>query len=238
MRAILFDFGGTLDADGVTWLERFHAIYKEEGIPSSREQFDRAFYASDDDLAKRFKLADLGLEETLLLQAQCVLETLAPGRADARDRLVEAFLRGCREHFLLNRPFLGRLRRDFRLGIVSNFYGNINSVLDGEGLLEFFDVIADSGVVGAEKPAPAIFLHAIRELGSTPEDSLMVGDSIRRDMRGAEALGMPHALVTKTPQEPCCPKAWVLSTVRELESRLAAEPDGPAVPCCHEEPSS
>ena len=32
IETVLFDFGGTLDADGVAWKERFHALYRAEGL--------------------------------------------------------------------------------------------------------------------------------------------------------------------------------------------------------------
>ncbi|MBI5625289.1 MAG: HAD-IA family hydrolase [Elusimicrobia bacterium] len=258
MRAILLDFGGTLDADGTTWIDRFYSLYKDEGLRPSREEFEDAFYASDDNLAKRFPLAGVGLEQTLDLQVRCVLEVLAPdavpaakpappeerrgrprreppeepqdeaagGLPDGLDglggRVAARFLADCRRHFRRNRPVLERLRRNYKLGIVSNFYGNLDSVLDGEGLLDLFDAISDSGVVGAEKPDGKLFLHAARSLGVEAAECLMVGDSVRRDMRGAEGLGMPHALIATDPALACCPSCWVLPDVTHLERRLAA----------------
>lgn len=221
MESILFDFGGTLDADGTTWLERFHAIYKEEGIEPPRERFDRAFYDADDGLPARAGLPGLDLEKTLSLQVSAVLETLAPEKLSLKGKVVDRFLKDCRRHFKRNRPLLERLRRKYRLGIVSNFYGNLDSVLRGEGLRDLFDVVADSGVVGAQKPEPAIFLHALSVLGSDSARSVMVGDSIPRDMRGAEGLRMPHALLTGTPRPPCCPAGWTLATLADLEARLS-----------------
>src|SRR5436190_22553911 len=47
---LLFDFGGTLDADGIAWKDRFFRLWREEGEDPSRETFDRAFYAADDAL--------------------------------------------------------------------------------------------------------------------------------------------------------------------------------------------
>ena len=32
IETVLFDFGGTLDADGVAWKERFYALYQSEGL--------------------------------------------------------------------------------------------------------------------------------------------------------------------------------------------------------------
>jgi len=48
--AVLFDFGGTLDADGVPWRERFRRLFRQEGVDIAPEAFDRAFYAADDAL--------------------------------------------------------------------------------------------------------------------------------------------------------------------------------------------
>jgi len=56
MKSILFDYGGTLDSDGSTWLERFAPIYKEYGIDVPKQRFDRAFYDSNDNLPARFAL--------------------------------------------------------------------------------------------------------------------------------------------------------------------------------------
>src|SRR4029079_14282757 len=50
VKTLLFDFGGTLDADGVAWKERFHALYRTDGLDVTSDAFARAFYAADDPL--------------------------------------------------------------------------------------------------------------------------------------------------------------------------------------------
>ena len=47
---LLFDFGGTLDADGVPWMERFYEHYCAEGLTMSVEAFAPFFYRADDQL--------------------------------------------------------------------------------------------------------------------------------------------------------------------------------------------
>ena len=37
IEALLFDFGGTLDASGVAWKERFYAFYRDEGLDMAAE---------------------------------------------------------------------------------------------------------------------------------------------------------------------------------------------------------
>ena len=48
--AVLFDFGGTLDADGLAWKERVYRLFREEGVAVERERFDPLFHAADDAL--------------------------------------------------------------------------------------------------------------------------------------------------------------------------------------------
>lgn len=221
MKSILFDYGGTLDSDGTTWLERFHAIYKEEGIEAPAERFDRAFYDADDALADRFRLKGLSLEQTLRLQVDCVIKNLAPEKEACAPKIVESFLADCRSHFKRNRPMLERLRQRYRLGIVSNFYGNLQGILASEDLLGLFSTVADSGVLGVQKPEPAIFHHALKELGAAPVDCVMVGDSLPRDMRGAEGLKMRHAFLAPPSSPACCAQAMRLGALTELEGLLS-----------------
>lgn len=218
----MFDFGGTLDANGLHWRERFRRIYADSGCPAAPETFDRAFYDADDNLPARFALAGLSLEETVRLQAGCVLDALNMARGTYLEKITRRFVEESRTALQLNRPLLERLRRRFRLGIVSNFYGNLDSILEHEGLADLFDAVADSEKVGALKPDKKLFLHATDLLGVAPEAALMVGDSVPRDMRGAEALGMPHAWVRgeRDRKDACCAQATILDALSDLEDLL------------------
>jgi len=220
VECLLFDFGGTLDSDGTTWLERFFHIYRDLGLDFPRNRFDRAFYDSDDNLPVRFALKGLSLEQTLALQVRGVLAILAPERAAETGPVVARFLESSRAAFRRNRPVLERLSARYRLGIVSNFYGNLDSVLASEGLRGLFSTVVDSGLAGVAKPDPAIFRKALAELAVEPEQAIMVGDSIPRDMRGAEGLGMRHILVGDISRETCCPRACRVASVADLENVL------------------
>lgn len=224
MECLLFDFGGTLDSDGLTWLDRFRVIYKEAGVNVTPERLDRAFYDADDNLAARHELPGLTLEQTVMLQVEDVLGAVAPHRIrELAPAVAGAFVDGCRAHLRRNRPILERLSRRYRLGIVSNWYGNMDSILAGEGLSELFPAVADSAVVGAIKPSPEIFRAALAKLGGAPERAIMVGDNVKRDMRGAEGLGMRHVLLSTSPA-PCCARGVTIRSLLELESALSAVP--------------
>jgi len=80
-----------------------------------------------------------------------------------------------------------------KLGIVSNT-GWPASVHDPDlerfGIKELFDCRIYSCEAGWEKPAPQIFLGALECLGLPPEEVAFVGDFLRYDVAGAQAVGM------------------------------------------------
>lgn len=220
-RSLLFDYGGTLDADGTTWLERFHPLYKEAGLDVPPDRFDRAFYDADDNLHTRHALKGLDLAQTVRLQVEDVLKALAPDRRDLVEPIAGRFVADCRSQFRRLAPVLERLSKRYRLGVVSNFYGNLESILAAEGLRPLFSVVADSGVLGVIKPDAAIFLHAAKAVESFPADCVMVGDSIKRDMAGAAGVGMKKALVSIADRAPEAGQDWTIRSVVELEAALA-----------------
>jgi FMN phosphatase YigB (HAD superfamily) len=196
---LLFDFGGTLDADGVAWKERFYALYQAEGLNAAPEAFASAFYAADDPLvgglSPHADLSDTVHALTDNLEAQLTRRDVGGGReapvdADRGGRVAARFLSAMSIVFARNRPVLEALSERYRLGVVSNFYGNLEAVCQSAGLAPLFAVMTDSHRVGAEKPDPAIFRFALEAVGATPESAIFVGDSLRRDGEGARRTGM------------------------------------------------
>jgi putative hydrolase of the HAD superfamily len=194
VKTLLFDFGGTLDADGVAWKERFHALYRAEGLNLDGEAFAPAFYAADDPLVgglpSTMDLSGTVHALTVNLESELARRAGSDGSGDRGRRVASAFLSEAAVTFERNRPMLKALSERYRLGIVSNFYGNLEAVCDSAGLCSFFKVMVDSHCVGAEKPDPAIFQAALDKLGATPEETVLIGDSLRRDREGARRMGM------------------------------------------------
>ena len=62
------------------------------------------------------------------------------------------------------------IRDRYRLVLVSNFYGNIQTILKDFGLLDFFDDIIESSVVGVRKPDPAIYRLGVDAMGFAAEN--------------------------------------------------------------------
>ena len=65
--------------------------------------------------------------------------------------------------------------------------------MKNSGLLPYFETVTDSSSVGKKKPDPEIFNHALKVGGVSPEQAVMIGDSLEADIEGALKVGM-HAV--------------------------------------------
>lgn len=220
IEAIFFDFGGTLDSDGVAWKERFYPIYLKHGLHVAQHLFDRAFYDADDSLT----LEDpetLSYKEVVFEQVRRVLENLDMQNSALLDSVAGTFYEDSIRQIHKNIPVLKRLKQGVKLGIISNNYGNLKSICEDSGLSGVLDIAVDSNRVGFQKPDIRIFQYALNALGVSARHGLMVGDSLKRDMLGAKQAGMPHVyLVPKqrvSDAAACCEGDPVITSVAEVE---------------------
>jgi putative hydrolase of the HAD superfamily len=93
---------------------------------------------------------------------------------------------------------LERLAARYRLGMITNGAPDLQRLkLAGTGLAARFEPLVVSGDLDVGKPERAIFEHALRLAGVAASDTVMVGDSWERDMRGALGVGMPGIWITR-----------------------------------------
>lgn len=92
------------------------------------------------------------------------------------------------------REALERIGQKYAIAVISNADGKIDAVLRRCGIADCFASITDSGIVGQEKPHPAIFEAAMREMKARADESLYVGDVYSVDYVGARNAGMQAVL--------------------------------------------
>lgn len=101
-------------------------------------------------------------------------------------------------------------RREYQLGLVADGRsGTYYNVLSQHGLYELFDAFAISEEIGVEKPDARMFVHALEQLGIPRGDydrTVMVGNYLERDIRGANALGMISVWLDWAPRRPKIPR--------------------------------
>ncbi len=233
IEVLFFDYGGTLDSNGIAWKEHFWPFYekhgREHGITfDDYEQFVRAFYKADDSLVDEGN-PELNLTMIVHEQVRRVLDNLDLENLDS-DRLAKTisndFIASSLRSINNAMPVLNRLMQRYRLGIISNNYGNLRAICKETGLDAVMEVLIDSRVVGATKPDPTIFRAALDEMRIEPQQSVMIGDSFKRDIEGAMSMGMSAIWMVpedrRTESEKLCKNmpVPVISSISELPALL------------------
>jgi putative hydrolase of the HAD superfamily len=96
------------------------------------------------------------------------------------------------------RVTLENLAGQARLGILTNgMPGAQGAKLRHLGLDRYFDVVVASASVEVGKPAREIFEHALDRLQVSPQEAVMVGDSLEGDIRGAARVGLRTVWVNR-----------------------------------------
>lgn len=189
-RAILFDYGGTLDSDGERWPDRFYALYEEAALSFPREEIKRAFYYAEDRCYADPKVTGLDLRSLMGVHVRFQFEALGLKDRRKEQELADKFCATSKKFILRAARLLKRAKPRYRLGIISNFYGNLATLLEEARLLGLLDVVVDSNRVGVQKPNPEIFRYALKQLGLSADRVIFVGDSYERDMIPSRELGM------------------------------------------------
>jgi putative hydrolase of the HAD superfamily len=213
---VLFDFGGTLDLPGSHWLDRFLDHYHASGLELTRRDLEPAFTHASAAAYRcgtpMHSMSFAGLVDFLVMTQLGFLVAGGPPSFKATlDSVGEAafgaihaqicagFLEQSRGGLNRSREILKPLARRFKLGIVSNFYGNLETVLKEADMFSIFAAVADSARVGVAKPDRGIFEFALRRLDSDPARSMMIGDSLAKDCAPARSLGMRTVWLSSCP---------------------------------------
>lgn len=96
--------------------------------------------------------------------------------------------------------------RGFRLGAISDWEDTLPEVLTELGLIDYFDALSISAVVGVTKPSALMFEDTLDQIGLPAASCLHVGDWYELDAVGARDAGLPALLFDwagRTPNADC-----------------------------------
>ena len=243
IRALIFDFGGTLDGNGIHWLERAYQFIHERHPEITREAFDEADRATITEFALGDSSIEWSYQDGSMLPigavaseyaARCSLRETADAIAvgiyrrlglseKMKDEYVEWFCTGATENLSKNRRWLETLHGPYQLAVISNNFGNTRGWCDEYGLTPLLTSIIDSTVLGIAKPDARIFEAALSELKVAPVHAIYVGDSYSADMVGGKNAGMWTAWLVGDQPRACPDPSMVdvqLSHLHELTDFL------------------
>lgn len=191
-----------LDVGGVLLLPDHRAIktaLEDVDVRADPPSFDRAQYVA-------MAAADAAASEAegLSIYWEAFVRALGipdEALAEAVAALRRVFVPGSRTWSRPVRDSLEALRRlaggTAQIAVVSNSSATLEEELRQFGICQVgpgpgteVDAVIVSGVVGVEKPDPAIFRMALAAIGVEPSDAVHVGDSVRFDVDGARNAGI------------------------------------------------
>jgi putative hydrolase of the HAD superfamily len=146
-------------------------------------------------------------------------DVIDPALAEELGLRFGAERRRLHEAFADARPALDELRTTHKLALVTNGASCLQrEKLAGAGISEDdFDAVVISGDIGVAKPRPEVFAHTLAELGVGAAEAVMVGDSLERDVRGAEACGIRGIWLNRAGVRPPGPNGHVeVATLADL----------------------
>jgi putative hydrolase of the HAD superfamily len=234
INGLIFDYGATIDSNGKHWAEVLWEAYLAAEVPISKAQFRDAYIYGERYLAKHPVIEPTDNFQILLhKKIDCELNFLAEQVILPKNEKITSFsLQITNQCYNFARstvanaiPTLRKLVAQYPMVLVSNFYGNIEAVLNDFGLDTLFQSIVESAVVNVRKPDPAIFALGVKALGLNPDEVVVVGDSYRKDIAPAQSLGC-QTIWLKGPgwdeEVPDKQPDALISDFKELESLLLA----------------
>jgi putative hydrolase of the HAD superfamily len=190
IRALLLDFGGTLDSDGKHWSTQFAESFAAAEANLARATLDQAFLAADRAIGQDARAETMELPDYVCEYVRRMLDLVDIHRAGLADRIAEHFLRESRIHLRASAAHLARLRGRVRMAVVSNFTANLPLILHQAGLAPLLDAVVCSAIEGVKKPDAAIFRIALQRLGVDAAETAMIGDSLGNDIVPAKSAGL------------------------------------------------
>jgi HAD superfamily hydrolase (TIGR01549 family) len=236
LRAIFFDFGGTLgtldpllEEPWKTWVAVARDLRLDLAEPEIRRvneeadlRFEGEIYRYHGRTDQFWKMRDLWAIDRLGVTSR---------RAEVFDALQAVFGDPSRFHlYPETRSVLQDARRPgLHLGVISNFTDGLLPILKFHRLEDLFDSITYSQAVGVAKPDIRVFRHALECANCSPEEALHVGDSWEADYEGALRAGLEAVWLNRNGR-PAVRPCREIADLRGLLPMLGPVPSGSKTP--------
>ena len=217
VEAVLLDFGHTLvnyEADEEALLLSYrdiHGFLAEAGIsrdPIPDDLMMQVFRRLTEVITASYERGEIEELDCLAIYDDAFRHLGYQLDRELLHKILELDHRALASQFEVPQATLDALReirhRGYKIGIVSNATPTgevMRHDLQLLGLADLVDAATYSSEVGVRKPHPRIYLATAEGLGVDPTGCLFVGDRVKEDVRGSQALGMRAVLTHEFRQE-------------------------------------
>jgi 2-haloalkanoic acid dehalogenase type II len=217
---ILFDLGYTLMYYNAPWPESFKSAGNallQVLQPAIKTTLDEGIILDSlmHKILEQPDPRDDHRERTSLQMLKIVLkEAGLPALPETKlNEGLKAMFREAEKHWIPEDDTLpvltGLQDRGYKLAVISNAMddANVQRLVDKCGIRHLLQAVISSAAFGFAKPNPDIFRYVLELIGSKPQETMMIGDSLDFDVAGAHALGIRAV--------------WITRRVRNWEEKLA-----------------
>ncbi|MFA5403763.1 MAG: HAD family hydrolase [Ignavibacteria bacterium] len=204
IETIIFDFGGTLDTNGIPWSQKYLITLKINGFVFDDKLYHRIYKASEEFLQNNSNNNFRSYKELMKEQLSFIISSIHLTGYENRhnyERIINEVFADiwmdtvyCIKN---SKEILETFKNKYKLGLVSNYYGNIKRICKDMDLDKYFDVILDPNTACIHKPHPGIFSIALKMLNSLPENTFVIGDSYEDDIVPAKIIGCRTILLNR-----------------------------------------
>lgn len=182
IRYLVFDFDGTLADSTEGIIKTTRATFARMGLPMPEDRDVRQGIG----LPLRGALRTAGIPEDRI--------------EEGADIYHEVFYEVAPKHIVLfpgaKEALEGLASRGYRMAIATSRSEHSLVMLLGEhGIAQYFEVLGSVGCVDNPKPAPDIVLWVLGRMGATPDQTLVIGDTVY-DIQMGKAAGCSTCAVT------------------------------------------
>lgn len=201
-KAVLFDLDDTLydykPAHKRALVETFKILKKE--IDISKKKFDELFTLSKNEI--KYELSGTASSHNRILYFQRLIEkTHKTVEPKIVLKLYQTYWDTFLKHMKLKKGVLSTLKelkkQKLKIALVTDLTTHIQlRKIKGLGITNYIDALVTSEDAGREKPSAIMFLLALNKLNVLPEESIMIGDNLIKDIEGANAVGIDSVAIT------------------------------------------
>ncbi len=199
LKAVLFDLGGTL-VKSAEPPEIHRRILEANGVKVAYEEVVEAHRKNEENFDIR-EMVEMGLAFWIKWNMRILERLGVKGNREILARKIDELWWQYSDLELysdVNETLVQLRNTDTKLGIVTNgFERDFRLILENFNLTRYFDVVVGVDTCQKAKPDCEMFLYAVNELGTRPEETLFVGDSVKYDFEGAKRAGLKPLLINR-----------------------------------------